>query len=255
MSAIGSGYDVSCMTYSPDGKVFQVEYAMKAVENSSTSIAIKCKDGIVVGAERLILSKMMEKTSGKRVFNLSKNIVMTCAGFMPDVAKLAKQAGEESENFKKVYGVDIPLRTLCERIATYINYYTLYSSYRPFGCSLLIGGWDHNGYQLYYLEPTGNIIGYFANGIGKGKLICKNELEKLNLNELTCEEALIHVIQILDLCHEEWKDKPYEIDLAWCCDETNHIVKKIDKEKMKKLINQARGIEMEEEQQQNVENQ
>ena len=61
MSAIGSGYDVSCMTYSPDGKVFQVDYAMKAVENSSSAIAMKCKDGIVMGAEKLILSKMMEK--------------------------------------------------------------------------------------------------------------------------------------------------------------------------------------------------
>lgn len=247
MSAIGSGYDVSCMTYSPDGKVFQLEYAMKSVENSSTSIAIKCKDGIVVGNERLILSKMTEKSSNKRIFNLAKNIVMTCAGFMPDVAKLAKQAGEESESFKKMYGVDIPVKTLCERLARYIHIYTIQGYYRPFGCSLLIGGFDHNGYQLFSLEPTGNIVGYFANGIGKGRLICKNELEKLKLNELTCEEALINVIQILDLCHEEWKDKNYEIDLAWCCDETQHIVKKIEKEKLKELLNKARGIDMEEE--------
>ena len=249
MSAIGSGYDVSCMTYSPDGKVFQVDYAMKAVENSSSAIAMKCKDGIVMGAEKLILSKMMEKKSNRRVFNLTKHIVMTCAGFLPDVAKLSKIASEESDKFKEMYGVDIPIKTLCERVGRYLHAYTLYNGYRPFGCSLLIGGYDYHGYSLYSLEPTGNVVGYFAHGIGKGKIICKNELEKIDFQNLTCEEALIKVIEILDLCHEEWKDKAYEIELMWCCDETQHYAKKIDKEKMKQLINEARGIAMEEENQ------
>ena len=88
--------------------------------------------------------------------------------------------------------------------------------------------------------------GYFANGIGKGKQICKNELEKIKFNEIKCSDALVEVVRILDLCHAEWKDKPYEIDLSWVSDETNHIVKKLTKEQKQQIIDKARANKMQE---------
>ena len=246
MSAIGSGYDLSCQTFSPDGKVFQVDYAMKAVENSSSAVAMKCKDGIVYGVEKIITSKMLESSSNKRTFVITKNIGMVCAGFLPDAVYLSKKAHEEVDSFKKLYGIDISVKTLAQRLSSHVHHYTMYGYFRPLGCSMLISGYDHHGYSLYHIDPSGTCIGYLANGIGKGKVICKNELEKVNLKEMTCREGIIKVIQILDACHEEWKDKQYDLELCWVCDETQHIVKKISKELKEEFIQLAREQRMDE---------
>ncbi|ELP91933.1 proteasome subunit alpha type-3, putative [Entamoeba invadens IP1] len=247
MSSIGSGYDDSCSTFSPEGKVFQIDYATKAVENSATSVAIKCVDGVVFGVEKLIISKMIKESSNKRIFYIGTHIAVTCAGFLPDARKLAKKASEEAEAFKDNYGMEIPVKTLAEKVAMHMQNYTLYSSLRPFGCSLLVGGYDHRGYSLHYIEPSGTTYGYMANGIGKGKQICKNELEKINFSQITCKEAIAKIVKILDLCHGEWKDKPYVLDLCWVSDETKHVVKRVSQEQKEKILAEFGEKKMEEE--------
>ena len=165
MSSIGSGYDDSCFTYSPDGKVFQVEYASKAVENSSTSISIKCKDGVIFGVEKLLISKMLEKSSNKRIFSIGTKIGMAISGFLPDVQFLVSLANDEVKRFKNNFGTDILVQSLAKIIAMNINMYTHYHYYRPFGCAILIGGYDeHNEWSLYGIDCYGNCYGYFANG-------------------------------------------------------------------------------------------
>ena len=96
------------------------------------------------------------------------------------------------------------------------------------------------------MEGTVDTFGYKAFGIGKGKQICKNELEKLNFEELTCEQAMVEVVKILDLCHAEWKDKPYELELSWVSDETGFVHKKVSKEKKQQIIDEARKDKMQE---------
>uniref|UniRef100_M1AAS8 Proteasome subunit alpha type n=1 Tax=Solanum tuberosum TaxID=4113 RepID=M1AAS8_SOLTU len=78
MSSIGTGYDLSVTTFSPDGRVFQIEYAGKAVDNSGTVVGIKCKDGIVLGVEKLIASKMMLPGSNRRIHSVHRHSGMVC---------------------------------------------------------------------------------------------------------------------------------------------------------------------------------
>lgn len=110
MSSIGTGYDLSASTFSPDGRVFQVEYAMKAVENSSTAIGIRCKDGVVFGVEKLVLSKLYEEGSNKRLFNVDRHVGMAVAGLLADARSLADIAREEASNFRSNFGYNIPLK-------------------------------------------------------------------------------------------------------------------------------------------------
>ena len=84
MSSIGTGYDQSTTTFSPDGRVFQVEYASKAVDNSGTAIGIQCRDGVVMGVEKQKLSKMMVEASNRRVFTVDKHSGMAVSGLMAD---------------------------------------------------------------------------------------------------------------------------------------------------------------------------
>merc|ERR1711966_638631 len=112
MSGIGTGYDLSTTTFSPDGRVFQVEYAGKAVDASGTAIAVKCKDGIVMAVEKMVRSKLLVEGSNRRTFNVTKNTGMAVAGFQADARQIVIRAREESEQYKNVYGVPIPPRVL-----------------------------------------------------------------------------------------------------------------------------------------------
>uniref|UniRef100_A0A8C4H5N9 Proteasome subunit alpha type n=1 Tax=Dicentrarchus labrax TaxID=13489 RepID=A0A8C4H5N9_DICLA len=209
-------YDLSASTFSPDGRVFQVEYAMKAVENSSTAIAIRCKDGVVFGVEKLVLSKLYEQGSNKRIFNIDRHVGMAVAGLLADARSLADVAREEASSFRSNYGHDIPLKHLSDRVAMYVHAYTLYSAVRPFGCSFILGSYDKDdGPQLYMVDPSGISYGYWGCAIGKAKQAAKTEIEKLQVS-LNC--VLCFRIYIV---HDEVKDKAFELELSWVGEVTN----------------------------------
>ncbi|MBN3313148.1 ARI4A protein, partial [Atractosteus spatula] len=129
---------------------------MKAVENSSTAIGIRCKDGVVFGVEKLVLSKLYEEGSNKRIFNIDRHVGMAVAGLLADARSLSEIAREEASNFRSNYGHDIPLKHLADRVAMYVHAYTLYSAVRPFGCSFMLGSYDEDdGPQLYMVDPSG----------------------------------------------------------------------------------------------------
>ncbi|KAI3367366.1 hypothetical protein L3Q82_026176, partial [Scortum barcoo] len=214
-------YDLSASTFSPDGRVFQVEYAMKAVENSSTAIAIRCKDGVVFGVEKLVLSKLYEEGSNKRIFNIDRQTRWHVAGLLADARSLADVAREEASSFRSNYGHDIPLKHLSDRVAMYVHAYTLYSAVRPFGCSFILGSYDKDdGPQLYMVDPSGISYGYWGCAIGKAKQAAKTEIEKLQMKEMTCRELVKEVAKIIYIVHDEVKDKAFELELSWVGEDT-----------------------------------
>jgi len=221
MASIGTGYDLSTTTFSPDGRVFQVEYAGKAVDNSGTVVALKCKDGVVFAVEKMVRSKMLVPGSNRRIAHVARHVGMACAGFSADARQLVNRARQECESYKDQYGMDIPGNVLNERMASFMHLFTVYWTVRPFGCSALMGVHTRDGYELYMLDPSGTSYRYFATAIGKAKQNAKTELEKLNLEELTARDALFEVSKIIHQCHDEVKDKEFELELSWMCDETN----------------------------------
>ncbi|XVF04911.1 hypothetical protein REPUB_Repub05bG0125600 [Reevesia pubescens] len=201
MSSIGTGYDLSVTTFSPDGRVFQIEYAAKAVDNSGsvpsypslfyfynfsfskflffffsfckTVIGIKCKDGIVMGVEKLIASKMMLPGSNQRIHSVHRHSGMAVAGLAADGRQIVARAKSEAANYQSVYGEPIPVKELADRVASYVHLCTLYRWLQPFGCGIILGGYDRDGPQLYMVEPSGISYRYFGAAIGKGKQAAK----------------------------------------------------------------------------------
>ncbi|CAN6454693.1 unnamed protein product [Victoria cruziana] len=209
MSSIGTGYDLSVTTFSPDGRVFQIEYAAKAVDNSGTVIGIKCKDGIV----------------------------MAVAGLAADGRQIVARAKSEATNYENVYGEPIPVKELADRVASYVHLCTLYWWLRPFGCGIVLGGYDRDGPQLYMVEPSGVSYRYFGAAIGKGRQAAKTEIEKLNLSEMTCREGVVEVAKIIYSVHDEAKDKAFELEMSWVCDESNRQHQKVPED----LLEQAKA--------------
>ncbi|KAL0282023.1 UNVERIFIED_CONTAM: Proteasome subunit alpha type-3 [Sesamum angustifolium] len=239
MSSIGTGYDLSVTTFSPDGRVFQIEYAAKAVDNSGTVVAIKCKDGVVMGVEKLIASKMMLPGSNRRIHAVHRHSGMAVAGLAADGRQIVARAKSEATNYESVYGEPIPVKELAARVASYVHLCTLYWWLRPFGCGVILGGYDRDGPQLYMIEPSGISYRYFGAAIGKGRQAAKTEIEKLKLSEMTCRQGVIEVAKIgysliLDLfckqylwVHDEAKDKAFELEMSWVCDESNRQHQKV----------------------------
>lgn len=226
MSSIGTGYDLSPTTYSPDGKVFQVEYAQKAVDSSGTSIGIKCKDGVVVGVEKLVLSKMLVAGSNRRVYPVDRHAGLAASGMTADSRIVAVRARSECTQFKSFYGDAIPTQVLADRLASYLHLFTLYWYLRPMGSGILLAGYDKDGPQLYLVETSGEVHRYFGTAIGKGRQAAKTEIERLKLGEMTCREGVKAVAKIIYAVHDE-KDKDFELEISWVCDESGKEFKRV----------------------------
>lgn len=215
MSSIGTGYDLSASQFSPDGRVFQVEYAQKAVENSGTAIAIRGKDGVVFAVEKLVQSKLYERGANKRIFNVDRHVGMAVAGLLSDARQLVETSRDEAANYRANYGNSIPLKHLTDRVSMYVHAYTLYSSVRPFGASILVGSWEDDGPQLYVIDPSGVSHGYYGCAIGKAKQNAKTEIEKLKMKDMSIKDLIKEVAKIIYVVHDEVKDKAFELELSW----------------------------------------
>lgn len=158
------------------------------------------------------------------------------------------RARDEAASWRNTYKGPIPVSSLANRMGSYVQAYTLYSSVRPFGISAIIGGWDaeidmdvdavvgegpktgsggrtkgvkEGGPYLYMIEPSGAYWGYYGAATGKGRQAAKAELEKLELGAKEGEEAISleqgvkEAARIIYVAHEDSKDKDFELELCW----------------------------------------
>jgi len=223
MTSIGTGYDLSASTYSPDGRIFQVEYANKAVENSGTAIGLRVKDGVVLAVEKLIHSKLLVPEANRRIQTVDKHIGLASAGLLADGRNLANRCRDEASGYRDQYRAPIQLKYLADRLGLYVQAYTLYSSVRPFGCSTILGAYDKTGPTLYIIEPSGVAYGYHGAAVGKGRQLAKTELEKLKLSELSMRDAVTEAARIIHLVHDDAKEKDFELEMTWVGEETNGV--------------------------------
>mmetsp|Transcript_51601 Transcript_51601/g.117466 ORF Transcript_51601/g.117466 Transcript_51601/m.117466 type:complete len:261 (-) Transcript_51601:37-819(-) len=222
MSSSGAGYDLSPTTFSPDGRLFQVEYANKAVEKSGTAIGIKCSDGCVLGVEKILLSPLLKSGTNKQLHTLGPHQGMAFSGSAPDARQLIERGRSEVDNYHDTYGSTIPPEVLAERMSQYVHYFTLHGALRPFGVGAIVCGYDPETktHALHMIEPNGVQYRYYGCALGKGRMGAKTEIEKLDFATITCREALKQIAKIIHTLHDEGKDKPFELELSWLCVES-----------------------------------
>jgi len=183
---------------------------------------LRVKDGVVLAVEKLVLSKMLEPGTNRRIHTVDKHVGLAVAGLVADGRQLVKRGQAEAHNYRSFYGDSIPAKVLSERLASFVQVYTLYGSVRPFGCSVLLASVDKRGPQLYMTDPSGTSWGYFGCAVGKGSRAAKTEIEKLNLVEMTAREAVKHAARLIYMVHDDVKDKAFELELSWVCAESNN---------------------------------
>lgn len=247
MASSGSGYDLSSSTFSPDGRIFQVEYASKAVESAGTSLGLKCSDGIVMAVEKPVPSKMLLPNNSRRIHTVDSHAGLAVTGFVSDARQIVSRAREEASNYMETYGTQAPSNVLAERIAAYVHYFTLHGSLRPFGSTVILASYDPDTkeHSLHMIEPSGVSYQYFGCAAGKGRQPAKTEMEKLSLNPKkpedadsvpNCREGVKQLARIIHLLHDENKDKAFELEMSWLCKETNWEHKGVPKDLIEESV-------------------
>lgn len=249
MATPGSGYDISASTFSPDGRIFQIEYASKAVENSGTALGLKCNDGVVLCVEKPLQSKMMLPNSSRRLHTVDTHSGMAITGFVSDGRQVVNRAREEASNYLESYGSQIPPSTLADRVGAYIHYFTLHGSLRPFGVTALLASYDTETkeHHLHMIEPSGMNYQYYGCAAGKGRQAAKTELEKISIHKslpkdtLDVKHGLKKLARIIVMLHDESKDRPFELEMSWICAETGWKHKGVPRDIIKDAVEWAKN--------------
>jgi len=183
-------YSFSLTTFSPSGKLVQIEYALNAVNAGQPAVGIKAKDGVVIATEKKHKSTLQDETSYFKVEPICDHIGMVYAGMGPDYRVIVTETRKEAAVYKRKYGEDIPVEMLVQNVAGIFQNYTQQGGVRVFGISLLIIGMDKNGPMLYQCDPSGCYFPWKATALGKNYYNARSFLERRYNEDLELDDAV-----------------------------------------------------------------
>ena len=184
------GYDRAITVFSPDGRLFQVEYAREAVKRGATAIGIKTKEGVILIADKRVGSKLLEADTIEKIYKIDEHICAATSGLVADARVLIDRARIEAQINRLTYDEPISVKELAKRICDFKQQYTQYGGVRPFGVSLLIAGVDEVP-KLYETDPSGALLEYKATAIGMGRNVVIEYFEKEYRQDLSFDDAMI----------------------------------------------------------------
>jgi proteasome alpha subunit len=187
--AAPGAYDRAITVFSPDGRLFQVEYAMELVNRGATIMGIQCKEGVVLGSEENI-EPLEEAEYSWKIFKVDEHVGAAIVGLSSDARILIDQARIYAQSNRLTYDEPIDVEVVTKRICDIQQMYTQHAGVRPFGVSIIFGGVDKNASHVFGTHPSGTYRGYKATALGAGRetvlAILKDEYrETLNLEENT----------------------------------------------------------------------
>jgi len=197
-------YDRGITIFSPDGRLYQVEYAREAVKRGSASIGVRAEDGVVLLVDKRIRSSLMEETSVEKIHKADDHIGIASAGHVADARQLIDFARRDAQVNRLRYDEPIGVETLTKDITDHIQQYTQVGGARPFGVALLIGGVDEDGSpRLFETDPSGTPNEWKALAIGSGRENIQEYLEENYATDLPLDEAVDLALRALAESHEE----------------------------------------------------
>jgi len=184
-----SQYSFSLTTFSPSGKLVQIEHALTAVGSGQTSLGIKAANGVVIATEKKLPSILVDETSVQKIQALTPNIGVVYSGMGPDFRVLVRKSRKQAQQYYRLYKEHIPVTQLVRETAAVMQEFTQSGGVRPFGVSLLIAGYDDNGPQLYQVDPSG-YFSWKASAMGKNVSNAKTFLEKRYTEDMELDDAI-----------------------------------------------------------------
>lgn len=183
-------YSFSLTTFSPSGKLVQIEYALNRVQQGAPALGIKARNGVVLAAEKKLPTPLLEGDTISKVDNFTPSVGCVFAGMPADFRVVLKKGRKEAAAYELYYKTPMPTNQLVQGVASVMQEYTQSGGVRPFGISLLVAGYDDFGPQLYQVDPSGAYFGWKASAIGRDMQNSKTFLEKRYSSDIELEDAI-----------------------------------------------------------------
>ncbi|MCK4634646.1 MAG: archaeal proteasome endopeptidase complex subunit alpha [Candidatus Aenigmarchaeota archaeon] len=224
------GYDRAIVTFSPEGRLFQVEYAREAVKRGSTSIAMIFNNGIVLVAARPVDKLSVENSINEKIQQIDEHIGIVSSGLLGDARIIINKARVKAQIHKITYDEKIDTPTLAKYISDLKQMHTQYAGLRPMGVSFLITGMDDKP-VLFETDPGGSLFEWKAQAIGRGVDTARKTLEKEWKANMDRDKAISLALKALKKAEKGIRKEDVEISII----DKKGLVKYKDKEKMKLL--------------------
>ena len=196
------GYDMTPTMYSPDGRIYQVEYAIETVKRGTLAIGIKSKEGVIMAVEEKPRS-LQTSNVAQKIFQVDYHVGVAAAGYIPDARVQVDNARMFSAGNRLNYDESVEVETVAKYLADQCHQFTQYSGVRPYGVALIIAGVDQKGQALYVTDPSGTFVPYSAVAIGAGSDEVTDFLEKTYSEDLSLEDAAALAIAAINLKTEK----------------------------------------------------
>ncbi len=193
----GREYDGAITIFSPEGRIYQVEYALELVKRGSPIVGIKSEEGVILAVLEPQLSKLAAPRNSKKIFRIDDHVGVAIAGLSPDARVLIKQARLFCQSNKMTYDEPADVEDLASGVGDLLQRYTQNAGVRPFGVSLLFGGVDDHRVSLIATDPSGSYRGYKATSVGRNSEKALAVLKEEYRQEITLDEAIALSVQAL----------------------------------------------------------
>jgi len=205
---IAGAYDRAITVFSPQGRLYQVEYALETVRSGSTAMAIASNEGCVLAVEERLHTKLQNMEYSWKLFQVDEHIGAVAAGLNSDARVLVDNARIRAQILRLTYDERPTIEAVTKYVGDLMQMYTQHAGVRPFGVAILFGGVDDTGVRVFYTEPSGMVLEYDAWAIGRGAEKVKELLEAEYKREMSLEDAVNLALKALvgsaDKIDENW---------------------------------------------------
>jgi len=192
------GYDMTPTMYSPDGRIYQVEYAIETVKRGTLALGISTKDGVIMAVEEKPRT-LQTKNITQKIFQVDHHIGVAAAGYIPDARVQVDGARFFSQGNKMTYDESVEIGTVAKYLADQAHQFTQYGGVRPNGVAMIIAGVDQKGESVYVTDPSGTYVQFSAIAIGAGSDDVNEFLEKYYNKDMSLDEAAALAIAAINL--------------------------------------------------------
>jgi proteasome alpha subunit len=199
-------YDRAITIFSPDGRIFQVEYALETVKRGSTVLGIACQEGIVLASEEKPTSKLQDPDFLLKIFQIDEHIGAAISGLSSDARILINQARIKAQSNRLMYDEPIDVEVIAKQIGDIEQLYTQNGGVRPFGVSIIFGGVDNTAARVVLTDPSGSCWAYKATAIGIGGDTVREVLEAKYTDDMNLDQAITLACECLSKVVEEKLD-------------------------------------------------
>jgi len=208
-------YDRGITIFSPDGRLYQVEYAREAVKRGTTSVGVRAEEGVVLAVDKRIRSDLMEEASVEKIHKADDHVGIASAGHVADARQLIDFTRRRAQVNRLRYGEPVGVETLTKEVTDHIQQYTQIGGARPFGVALIVGGVEDGEPRLFETDPSGTPYEWKALAVGASRKAVEELLETEYRADLALDGAIDLALEALSVGHDGGEQMaPHEVGLA-----------------------------------------